>query len=194
MQVSTDQNSQTPSIEQILEMLFSKMAAIIPSMINMPNKEDYLAMLAEMMIESGIGSMEQIEKGLANMKVYSGGCQFAPPPAQFVNWCLPTAEELGLPDPQTAYEDASGGHWSHPAIFEAAKRVGTGFMRTGRSEKTRPAFLKAYEDECEAVRLGKVYPEPQTDNLIHHEKEMSEADKARIEESKVWLRERGFKI
>jgi hypothetical protein len=98
----------------------------------------------------------QIAMGLS--RCVERGDAWPPSLPEFRALCTPTLEDLGLPSPEDAYREATHaetGHvWTHGAVFSAAQSVGHFELRNLAQEKTRPAFLKAYEVACRRVLAG----------------------------------------
>lgn len=97
----------------------------------------------------------------------SASLEWPPSPAEFAALCHPTAEDLGLPDIDTAYRRACVSSWTHPAIYEAAKRVGTFEIRSMPESKSRPLFERAYKAVCAEVLAGAVFEVPKRTALQH---------------------------
>jgi hypothetical protein len=82
-------------------------------------------------LEAGISSPEQLQFGL--MRCRQSGAAFIPPPGEFIQWCQPSPEMLGLPTLSAAFREAcrnahpavaGKGKWSHDAVWHAAKECG----------------------------------------------------------------------
>lgn len=82
-------------------------------------------------LEAGISSPEQLQFGL--MRCRQSGVAFIPPPGEFIQWCQPSPEMLGLPPLAVAFREAcrnahpamaGKGKWSHDAVWHAAKECG----------------------------------------------------------------------
>ena len=104
----------------------------------------------------------QIAMGLS--RCVERGDAWPPSLPEFRALCTPSLEDLGLPAPEDAYREATHaetGHvWSHGAVFSAAQSVGQFELRNLAQEKTRPAFLKAYEVACKRVLAGESLSAP----------------------------------
>lgn len=97
----------------------------------------------------------------------SAALEWPPSPAEFAALCHPTAAELGLPDLDTAYRRACMSSWTHPAIYEAAKRIGTFEIRSMPESKSRPLFERAYKAVCAEVLAGATFEVPKRKALEH---------------------------
>ncbi|WP_336334645.1 replication protein P [Pseudomonas putida] len=82
-------------------------------------------------LEAGISSANQLQFGL--MRCRQSGTPFIPPPGEFIQWCQPLPEMLGLPSLAAAFREAcrnahpamaGKGKWSHDAVWHAAKECG----------------------------------------------------------------------
>jgi hypothetical protein len=58
-------------------------------------------------------------------------------------------------------------NWSHPAVYEAAKRIGTFEVRTWPESKSRPLFERAYRAVCDEVLAGAVFEVPKRAAIAH---------------------------
>ncbi|WP_367863138.1 replication protein P [Pseudomonas guariconensis] len=82
-------------------------------------------------LEAGINRADQLQFGL--MRCRQSGTPFIPPPGEFIQWCQPSPEMLGLPALKAAFREAcrnahpamaGQGKWSHDAVWHAAKECG----------------------------------------------------------------------
>lgn len=107
-------------------------------------------------------SPEQIAFGLS--RCVERGDSWPPTLPEFRALCTPTAADLGLPDVDCAYREAThaepGHAWTHPAVYAAAQGVGLYELRNLPESKTRPAFAKAYETACGRVLAGESLSAP----------------------------------
>jgi hypothetical protein len=99
-----------------------------------PDQETYRASKRQWFqafIEEGICTPGQINFGMAQVRKQAG--DFIPSPGQFIEWCKPTPEMLGLPPLAAAHREAcrnahpgmaGQGKWSHDAVWHTAKECG----------------------------------------------------------------------
>ena len=99
-----------------------------------PDKETYQAAKVQWMqafLDEGIRTQGQIEFGM--VKARKQVSDFIPSPGQFIEWCKPTPEMLGLPPLAAAHREAcrnahpgmaGQGKWSHDAVWHTAKECG----------------------------------------------------------------------
>lgn len=99
-----------------------------------PDKETYQASKRQWFqafLEEGICTQGQINFGMAQVRKQPG--DFIPSPGQFIEWCKPTPEMLGLPPLAAAHREAcrnahpgmaGQGKWSHDAVWHTAKECG----------------------------------------------------------------------
>lgn len=99
-----------------------------------PDKETYQASKRQWFqafLEEGICTQGQIDFGMTQVRKQPG--DFIPSPGQFIEWCKPTPEMLGLPTLVAAHREAcrnahpgmaGQGKWSHDAVWHAAKECG----------------------------------------------------------------------
>ncbi|MFV3402849.1 replication protein P [Pseudomonas sp. NY15463] len=99
-----------------------------------PDKNTYAASKQQWLtafLEAGISSAEQLQFGL--MRCRQAATPFIPPPGEFIAWCQPSPEMLGLPTLAAAFREAcrnahpamaGKGKWTHDAVWHAAKECG----------------------------------------------------------------------
>lgn len=99
-----------------------------------PDQETYRASKRQWFqafLEEGICTQGQIDFGMTQVRKQPG--DFIPSPGQFIEWCKPTPEMLGLPSLAIAHREAcrnahpgmaGQGKWSHDAVWHAAKECG----------------------------------------------------------------------
>lgn len=99
-----------------------------------PDKETYQASKRQWFqafLEEGICTQGQIDFGMTQVRKQPG--DFIPSPGQFIEWCKPTPEMLGLPPLAAAHREAcrnahpgmaGQGKWSHDAVWHTAKECG----------------------------------------------------------------------
>lgn len=83
--------------------------------------------------------------------------EFPPNLPKFLAIC---ARSAGLPDSQSAYADAAMSRWSHPIVYEAARRVGVFEIRTRPERDMRPAWTEAFGLVCAEWMSGKRFESP----------------------------------
>ncbi len=89
---------------------------------------------------------------------------------EFVHCCEPRLEDFGLPSPEQAYREAClyshvpmTGHWSHPAVFHASKKLPSGELSHGGFE-VQDRFTKAYHEVCLQVMKGETFKLPKRES------------------------------
>lgn len=99
-----------------------------------PDQDTYRAAKVQWMqafLDEGICTQGQIEFGM--VKARKQVSDFIPSPGQFIEWCKPTPEMLGLPPLAAAHREAARnahpsmagqGNWSHDAVWHTAKECG----------------------------------------------------------------------
>lgn len=83
-------------------------------------------------IQGGINSDAQLAFGFQQARKSSS--PFLPNVGQFVAWCKPTAEDMGLPHEADAWIQALQGKYSHPAVRIAAEATSTFDLRSARTD------------------------------------------------------------
>lgn len=101
--------------------------------------------------------------------------------SEFLALCVPSAQELGLPDAHAAYvECCQNAHsprkatWSHAAVYEAGLLTDFYGLRTEPEARMFPLFRQQYRLVCERVANGESFnvpehealPEPKRENFV----------------------------
>lgn len=79
-------------------------------------------------IQGGINSEVQLAYGFQHAR--KDKSPFLPKVGQFVAWCKPTPESMGLPCEAQAWDEARAGKYSHPAVRIAAEATSTYDLHT----------------------------------------------------------------
>ncbi len=120
--------------------------------------------------------------GLADTAVLD----WPPSPAEFAKLCL---DSDGLPDIDTAYRRAVVAHWSHPVVYEAARRVGVFELRNWPESKSRPAYERAYKQVVSEWRSGTRFETPKRPAVEHKPQPCDPAiARAHLDKIKAMLR------
>lgn len=113
------------------------------------------------LMAAGISSLDQVKYGIEQCRQH--GSPFAPSIGQFVKWCQPTAEMLGLPDEEKAYQEAVrnahpsvAGHakWSHAMVSHAARECGLYSLSSLPMDASRKLFARNYAIAMRMVLAG----------------------------------------
>lgn len=105
----------------------------------------------QVFIENDLNDWRKIQCGIINLASQTN--PFVPTAGQFIAMCTPSAESLGLPSLQKAYEEAcrlskpyeKERSWSHEAVFHAAQETGLFFLSNNSKDKSFPVFKRNYE-------------------------------------------------
>ncbi|ABC27501.1 conserved hypothetical protein [Hahella chejuensis KCTC 2396] len=111
-------------------------------------------------IENGILTMQQVQVGLVRARRLN--TPHIPSVGQFIAWCKPTAEDLGLMPVQAAYRLACEGgqklehsdSLAHLAVRIAARETGWYELRTRLESEMLPLFTRNYDIVCRRVMNG----------------------------------------
>ncbi|RZI91656.1 MAG: Replication protein P [Pseudomonas sp.] len=97
------------------------------------------------LIEAGISHIEQVRYAILQCR--RSGSPFAPSVGQFIAWCKPTPEQLGLPAAEDAWMEALMAKYSHEAVRLAAIETGVFDLRAARQDdkSLRSRFDRAYD-------------------------------------------------
>lgn len=88
---------------------------------------------------------DQVAKGVAKVEASADG--WPPTPGQFRALCLPTPADLGLPDRETAWQQAVGNaKLSHPVVWHVRERVGAWNLKNLPQAATRRKFDDAWAE------------------------------------------------
>lgn len=104
---------------------------------------------------------------IGELKPNAAGEIWPPEMIDFLAMCRPSPEELGLPDLDTAYRHACVSNWSHPVVYEAAKRIGTFEIRSMPESKSRPLFERTYRAVCAEILAGATFEVPKRAAIEH---------------------------
>lgn len=106
-----------------------------------------------------ITTLEQIKSGLLKLEkhVYPNPPQLG----EFLSWCIPTADDLNLPNIEFAYDEACrNAHpsatkvWTHEVVKHAAKATGSYLLSNSPRSKSFPVFQRNYEIACRKFIKG----------------------------------------
>lgn len=112
------------------------------------------------LVEAKITTETQLKCGLA--KARRSELPFWPSLGQFIAWCQPDPSDHGLPSARQAYMEAcrkshpasDRRNWSHPAVYVAAREVGSFELTTQPSSQSLPLFERAYMIAVRRVMAG----------------------------------------
>ncbi|WP_425221728.1 replication protein P [Pseudomonas sp.] len=117
-------------------------------------------------MEAGITRVEQIERGKQVCRARTGrAAAFLPAMGEFMEWCWPDPQELGLPGVGLAFQEAvrnshpafiGSAVWSHKAIYHAALACGRDKLLRLPGDVSRERFEKAYRDVQKQLLNGVV--------------------------------------
>lgn len=105
-------------------------------------------------IQGGINSEAQLAFGFQQARKSSS--PFLPNVGQFVAWCKPTAEDMGLPHEADAWIQALQGTYKHPAVKIAAESTSTFDLRSARADDKalRQRFERNYAIVMRRAQTG----------------------------------------
>ncbi|SEQ90683.1 phage replication protein P [Azotobacter beijerinckii] len=156
---------------KVVDMVFLQLQAIFPAWRQAWPDDKALALAKRSWTKglqaSGIRTIEQVRFGIEQCR--RSGSAFAPSIGQFVAWCLPTAEMMGLPTEEAAWREAvqactspDGWRWSHEAVRLAVAAVGFWELRQGAggADALRRRFGNAYAQLLGRLARGETLAEP----------------------------------
>ncbi|WP_219096576.1 replication protein P [Pseudomonas sp. UMAB-40] len=129
--IKVDQNT-----AEIVNLVFTKLAGVFPAWRQAwPDKDSLDSAKREWIagfVQGGINSQDQLAYGFRQARKSSN--PFAPSVGEFVAWCTPTAEQLGLPHESDAWIEALMGVYSHKAVKIAAEATSTFDLKSARQD------------------------------------------------------------
>ncbi|WP_312272256.1 replication protein P [Pseudomonas sp.] len=148
---------------EVVNSLFKQLQAIFPAWKQAWPDDAALDAAKKSWIKgfmaAGITSIEQIRFGVQQCR--ASGTPFAPSIGQFIKWCEPTAEMLGLPSADKAYAEAcrnahpsADRHWTHAAVMHAANETGFYNLNTLKEDESKKLFNRNYDIACRMVAKG----------------------------------------
>lgn len=111
-------------------------------------------------MDSGITRIEQIEFGMKKCRLESP--INTPTLAQFLKWCIPSPEELGLPNVENAYDEACRNNsrfntekkWTHQAVYHAWSMCNSYELANLPKKNTFPVFERNYDITLKMIMKG----------------------------------------
>ena len=169
--IRTAQPVQPSSINEdamaIVNGLFKSLQAAKPAWKNAFPDDESLRLAKKTyvkgLIESGVTDHRMITAGMKRAR--ADASPWFPAVGQFIEWCKPRPEDLGMPDSNAAWLECcnnshrkSAHNWSHPGAHEAGSR--TGWFAMSRGEVKEAVFAKNYADVIREVSEGAVFEVP----------------------------------
>ena len=152
-----------PASAPVVNALFAELKAIHPAWRSAwPNVEaenNAKRSWTKAFTSAGMCSIEQIRYGIERCR--ANGNPFMPSVGEFLNWCRPAPENMGLPSVERAYLQACAA--SHPAadssrlqpaVWHAACETGLYLLARQPESKSRPAFERSYALTIEMIIRG----------------------------------------
>lgn len=136
----------------IVDSVFTKLRVLFP--VGAPRLEDEPTHKSEWLktlAVQGIRSREQVQQGLNRARREVGDRKFWPTPRQFCIWCLPSANDAGLPELEAAYREALKHYhrpdrhrWSHDIVRLAVRETGSWLFAQGAEKEVFEVFSHNY--------------------------------------------------
>lgn len=117
---------------------------------------------------AGLRSIEQVRLGIEQLRLRHGDgrAPWVPGSGEFIAMCQPTAEMLGLPSLEAAYQEAvahahpsANPRWSHAAVHHAACETGFYALSHMPEEQSRKLFARNYEITVRLLLEGRMLRE-----------------------------------
>lgn len=153
------------------------------------------------LVDGGIRSDEELARGIRKLRLNDK--PFLVSPGQFVAWCQPSPEDMGLPGVEDAYQEACRhAHdvhgadrrqvWSHPAVRAAGLAAGWFLLRSSEAKVGFPVYQRAYLKLVEQLRGGAVLDAPQLPSPDQVSHRPLTGDAARMRSQSLLRELRGF--
>jgi len=124
---------------------------------------------------------KEITRGFTRMLTDKRFLDWPPCVIRFDSLCKPIAEDMGLPDNETAYQMAAGNHPNkHKAIAWTLQNTGAASwaMKNSVEKISRPLFTEAYQKHAvDWLADGNIIPEIRSDNPSEFRREKTQADR-----------------
>jgi len=149
-----DDNGLDELTAKYVNALFKELVVLFPAFKqSWTNDEMFLAAKrcwTKAFMEAELNDNRLINIGLRRFRQLKN--PFVPTPGQFIAMCIPTLEELGLPNIHVAYKEAClNSHpsairnWSHKAIYHAWVATGSSTFTSMDARQSFPIFERNYE-------------------------------------------------
>lgn len=141
-----------------------------------------------------IHRIEQIRFGLKRCALE--GTPFIPHVGDFIKWCTPSPEDLGIPSAYDAFNEAvkncyfaeTNPVWSHDAVYYAKCQIPTEHLTKLPKEKAFQLFSYHYEIACRKILHGEQLPKkPEPKGLTHEPQQNPEVAKSALAEMRAKL-------
>lgn len=144
-------------VNRVMKTILANSPAWSVSLKGTDSINDYRQQLVKSFLENKITEMSQVELGLKRIR--KEPTNFLPSVGQFIGWCKPTAEAIGCPDVDEAYNEAcrykySKKTLSHPCIAYALAKISMFDLSTKTEKQTKPQFEKLYQKAVELFYCG----------------------------------------
>ena len=147
-----------PGTAEIVNTVFTKLQGVFPAWRQAwPDdaaldraKREWIAGF----VQGGINTEQQLAWGFRQAR--KSASPFLPSVGQFVSWCSPSAEQLGLPHEGDAWIEALMGVYSHDAVRIAAEATSTFDLKTARQDDKglRQRFERNYAIVTRRAQTG----------------------------------------
>jgi hypothetical protein len=155
---------------KVIELLFERLEAIFPGFKANYKTSASLAVAKKEwltgLIEGRIDAPEKLKRGLTTCR--ASACRFPPSIGEFIAWCKPKPQEIGLPSAKEAYLEACGNsyqygakkNWTHPLVYHARKEIGAEYLMHTLEKEAFKLFEQVYFALLEEFLEGRVFEAP----------------------------------
>jgi hypothetical protein len=120
----------------IVEKIFRQLQAIFPAWRQAwpdeASKNTAMRSWTKGFIDAGLNDIDQVRYGIEECR--RSGSPFAPSIGQFIGWCTPGPERLGMPSSAAAWMEALMAVYSHDGVKIAAIATGLFDLRAAKQE------------------------------------------------------------
>jgi hypothetical protein len=152
---------------EVIQRLFGRLAIIYSyrwtAMFPVAD-ESVLRATLELWLE-GLGDLKRIDLKRGLDLCARTIDNFVPSLAEFRDRCLPSIEELGIPDLDDAWGLAAKGELSHPIVWHVAMKTGAYEIKNRAEKEMKPIFAKHYVEIVNQARMGMKFTIPSCPTL-----------------------------
>ena len=165
MNLKVSSSKEVKALPEFFNDFFQDLKACYPSwrnqLLTVPEEKKFKQQWLKAFSENGVNTPEKIKCGLVAAR--KDKSSWLPSSGQFIEWCKPTAESLGLPDVRAAYREAvfhrADDEWSCALVFYAQRGIHYELRNLPESKSFR-LFEQMYQGVLQKVIDGAVLAEP----------------------------------
>lgn len=167
MTISAGDAEPTDRDKLVVNWLFDQLSAIFPAWRSAYDGDDGVRAAKRQwlyaLVDAGVTSREQIDHGLRKARRH--GKPFLPSTGEFIAWCRPDADELGMPTLHQVWAEiaAEHGQYSHGAVLAMRRdpRCNWWDWRLMPAQQAERRFEPIYRDYLRRVQAGEQFDLPE---------------------------------